>query len=239
MRRQEQIDRESAELKAEGEREKARLKRGFAEGSRAGHAPAPPRRADGLEPAGYSMLGPYAVTGGIKRERGEESDGGADGRSPAKYPRTNSSHNGSRAGYQGYHDDVREDSRQRQAQEGTPTCFPPMPFSFPSAYRSTFLPRSLHNIHDALSSMLGPLCLVSSAQHTGASQAQIHSFVPLLTCSPQTADEVATSRLPVVFPIDRPHGPILSITPANTSGARPATRFPAMSSMASAKSTGI
>lgn len=74
---------------------------------------------------------------------------------------------------------------------------------------------------------------------TLASQAQTHSFVSLLTCSPQTADEVATSRLPVVFPIDRPHGPILSITPANTSGARPATRFPAMSSMASAKLTGI
>lgn len=140
MRRQEQIDIESAELKAEGEREKARLKEEFAEGSKAGQHPSgiagprplllPPKPP---KPAEHSMLGQYTVTSGIKRERGEESDGDAYGGEAAKYYRTNRHHRGSRAGF--YHHGGREDSsRQQQAREGKPRlAFPPISSSFPTA----------------------------------------------------------------------------------------------------------
>ncbi|KAK7719368.1 hypothetical protein SLS63_010117 [Diaporthe eres] len=128
LRRQEEIDRESRELKEQGEREKAWLKEGFAEGSKANHPsgagprplllpPAPSQRAEDVKPAEYSMLGPYTVTGGIKRERGEESDGDVDGGFSTKYYRTNRNHRGSRASYHGYHHRGREDLREWQTRE--------------------------------------------------------------------------------------------------------------------------
>lgn len=194
LRRQDQIDRESAELKAEGEREKARLKEEFVEGSKASHPsgaaprpllppPALPRRAEDFEPAEYSMLGRYPVTtGGIKRERGEDSDGDADGGFSAKYHRTNRNHRGSRAGYQGYHHRDREDSGKWQALEGTPTCFPPISFTSPRHTAQSFFPFPFTIFKMPLINAR-PLCLASSAQHTGTACPNIHCFVPLLTCS--------------------------------------------------------
>lgn len=123
LRRLEEIEHESAQLRKQGEREKARLKEECGEASQTNRigdtAPRPPtRRAEYAEPAGYGMLGRYTVTSGVKRERGEDSDGDADGSFSAKYHRTNHNYRGSRAGYHGYHHRAREDSREWPAREG-------------------------------------------------------------------------------------------------------------------------
>lgn len=123
LRRLEEIEHEGAELRKQGEREKARLKEecgGASQASRIGDAGPrpPPRRAGDAEPAGYGMLGRYMVTSGVKRERGEDSDGDADGGFSAKYHRPNHNYRGSRAGYHGYHHRAREDEREWPAREG-------------------------------------------------------------------------------------------------------------------------
>lgn len=182
LRRLEEIEHESAELRKQGEREKARLREECGEASQASHIsdagprppplpPAPPRRAEDAEPAGYRMLGRYAVTSGMKRERGEDSDGDADGEFSAKYHRNNRNYRGSRASYHGYHHRAREDSREWPAREGTPTCIPLILSSYPQHARSASLPTAFrHIITNVLSFMpTAPphLFLASSAQHTG------------------------------------------------------------------------
>lgn len=150
---QEKIDRESAELRREGDLAKARLKAECGEAAKearhlsdAGHrsllSPVPPRRAEHDEAAEYRKLGRYPVTAGIKREHSEDSDGDANRSSSAKYHRTNRNNRGSRRGYHGFHDSNRrgrEDSRYWQNQ-GNMTYFPPNTLS-------THQNASLHHPH--------------------------------------------------------------------------------------------
>ncbi|KKY38787.1 hypothetical protein UCDDA912_g01223 [Diaporthe ampelina] len=111
LRRREEIERESIELRKEGELEKAQLKGECGEPSSEARLlsnagarplllpPAPPQLTDDVEPAEYRMLGRYTVTAGTKRERGEENndddddddDDAADGGFSAKYCRTSPS----------------------------------------------------------------------------------------------------------------------------------------------------
>lgn len=141
LRRLDEIQRESDELKRQGEREKALLNEFGEPAGRASRLsdsgprplplpPAPPRQADSFEPAEHRMLGRYAVTAGIKRERREDSDSDGDGGFSAKYHRTGRNHRGSRAGCHGsqrFHHRGRQDSRHWQ-DRGNLTCFPPVSF---------------------------------------------------------------------------------------------------------------
>lgn len=173
LRRREEIEHESAELRKEGELEKARLKdecrEPYSEArylSDAGPRPllpppaSPrPRRVDDVESAGYRMLGRYTVTAGTKRERSEESDDDdADGGSSAKYYRTNRNYRGSRAGHLGSHHSHhrgREVSRHWQDQ-GSMTCFPSTSLSCPqNSHSNPPPPRLLQASHPS------QRCLVS------------------------------------------------------------------------------
>lgn len=128
LRRLEEIEHEKAELRKQGEHDKAELNSELGEPASETRHPllmplAPPRRTRDVEPPEHGMLGRYPVTTGTKRERGEESDGDADGCFSTKYHRTNRNSRGSRAGYHDYHHSGREDSRHWQDREGIPILF--------------------------------------------------------------------------------------------------------------------
>lgn len=136
LRRMEEIECERYELMQEHERETAELNGAGEPASKARRlidtgprplslGPEPPRRVEDVQPAEYRMLGRYTVTAGIKRERGEESDGDRDYGSSAKFYRTDHNYRGSRAGYHGSYDRGRDEPRYWHDQEGNLTCFHP------------------------------------------------------------------------------------------------------------------
>ncbi|KAI3395232.1 hypothetical protein diail_1658 [Diaporthe ilicicola] len=157
LRRLDEIERERAALKQECEREKAELKGEGDPPGRARHAsdggarppllllpPAPARRAEDAEQAEYRMLGRYTVTAGMKRERGQERDGGGDGGSSTKFYRTNRNYRGSRAGYHGTHHSGREESRHwhdGEAHRRSSRTSPPAGFRESSPPRTFAQPR--------------------------------------------------------------------------------------------------
>lgn len=156
LRRLEEIEHEKAELRKQGEHDKAELKSELGEPASETRHPllmplAPPRRTEDVEPPEHGMLGRYPVTTGIKRERGEDSDGDADDGFPTKYHRTNHISRGSRARYHGYHSG-REDSRHWQDREGIPILFPTTSLSYPQHDRSTLLSFCLQTLNDVLNS---------------------------------------------------------------------------------------
>ncbi|KAJ0110134.1 hypothetical protein J7T55_000566 [Diaporthe amygdali] len=131
LRRMEEIECERYELMQERERETAELNGAGEPASKARRLidtgplplsldPAPPRRAEDVQPAEYRMLGRYTVTAGIKRERGEQSDGDRDYGSSAKFYRTDHNYRGSRAGYHGSYDRGRDEPRYWHDQEARP-----------------------------------------------------------------------------------------------------------------------
>lgn len=191
LRRLNEIQRESDELKRQGEREKARLSEFGEPTGRASRLsdsgpqpqpqpPAPPRQANDFEPAEHRMIGRYAGTAGIKRERGEDSDSDGDGGFSAKYHRTGRNHRGSRAGYHGSHRSHhrgRQDPRHWQ-DRGNQTCLPPVSFLLSQYHRS---PKGLPT--DCLHILYKVASILRDLRTTLAPHVRKHSFVPLLTCS--------------------------------------------------------
>lgn len=226
LRRLNEIQRESDELKRQGEREKALLSEFGEPTGRASRLsdsgprplplpPAPPRQADDFEPAEHRMLGRYAVTAGIKRERGEDSDSDDDGGFSAKFHRTGRNHRGSRAGYHGSHRSHhrgRQDPRHWQ-DRGNLTYFPPISFLLSQYHRS---PKGLPT--DCLQILYKVASISRDLRTALAPHARKQSFVPLLTCS--APDRPQSGRL------SPPRGLLEIPAPRPVPKYNPRQRFP-------------